>query len=206
MENNDSPELIQERMLQTRNALTDKVVKLEEQVLGTMQTATDAVQSTVETVKDTVDNVRLTMEDTMSSVKETVRQTFDISGHVQERPWLMLGAAVATGFAMGRFAFGRSGPSHKPVEAAAPPLFREPPPAPQPVAATPREPSWLDKLMTRAGNELYKLGEQAMEQAMDSLKHTVHEGVPKLMSEVEDRIVGAVHSPRHGNGHPKVMA
>jgi len=195
VENDNSPEVIREQMQQTRNSLTEKVEKLEEQVIGTMQTATDAVQNTVDTVKDTVDNVRSSVEETVCTVKETVRETFDISSHVRERPWVAVGAAVATGFVVGHFVFGRSGRREE-----APRRFTEPPPSPARFTsdAASQEPSWFSKLMNKAGDELYRLGESAMNQAIASLRTTVSEGVPRLISEVEERITGESHG--HGNG------
>ena len=46
MENNESPELIEQRMQETRNSLTEKVAMLEDHVVGTVQTATSAVKDT----------------------------------------------------------------------------------------------------------------------------------------------------------------
>ena len=97
MENDTSPDVIQKRMQRTRNSLTDKVAQLEEHVMGTVQTATDAVQSTVEAVKGTVQDVRSTVEETVSNVSDTVRSTFDLSSHVRENPWLSMGVATHIG-------------------------------------------------------------------------------------------------------------
>lgn len=197
MENN-SPDLIQERMQETRNSLTDKVAMLEDHVMGTVQTATDAVQSTVEAVKDTMQGVKSSVEETVSTVASTVRDTFDISAHVRENPWLALGIAVASGFAAGRVIF----PGNKKLGERMRVKFEEPPPPMTPVAgqyrpARERTPSWFDRLMDRAGDELVALGESAMQKAMAALKQSVDEGVPRLISEVEHRITG--HNG-HGNG------
>jgi len=201
VENDISPELIQERMQRTRDSLTDKVAQLEEQVIGTVQTATDAMQSTVDTVKDTVDDVRSSVAETVSTVKETVRQTFDVSSHVRERPWLMLGAAVATGFVTSRVVFGHRAKSEtrsgeREAESTRSRFVSEPSNFNPPAAPASKAPSWYDRLMTRVGDELYNLGETAMNQAIEALRTSTNEGVPRLISEVEHLITG--------NGRTKV--
>jgi len=181
MENNDSPELIEKRMQETRNSLTEKVSILENQVMDTVQTATSAVQTTVDTVKDTVENVKATVEETVCSVKDTVRQTFDFSGHVREQPWAMVGGAVAAGWLAGYF-IGRGKERRSETE------YRPFTAAPEPVRQERSEPSWFDKLVARAGDELRKLGESALDQATQSLHQAVNQSVPRLMHEVEDRL------------------
>jgi len=201
VENNESPELIEQRMRETRNSLTEKVAMLEEQVVDTVQSATSAVQNTVETVKDTVENVRTAMQDTVCTVKDTVRQTFDISGHVRAHPWAMVGGATAAGFLTGLFAFGRRGEStdtgyrsyaSTPPSSAA--SFRS-------ASSTPSNPSWLDRLLERAGDELYKLGESALNQALTSLQQSVHQNVPRLIEDVQNRyLFGAEQQGSRANG------
>src|SRR5260370_34005892 len=85
------PEEIREQMAETRAALVDKIDALEEKVLGTVETAQATVEHTVESVKGTV-------EDSVAAVK----RTFDLKYQVEQRPWLMLGASVLGGYALGR--------------------------------------------------------------------------------------------------------
>lgn len=77
MDNISDPESlrIRQQMEETRAALADKLGALERQVTGT-----------VETVKDSV---------------STVRNAFDLELQAQERPWVLLGGAVAVGFWLG---------------------------------------------------------------------------------------------------------
>jgi len=203
VENNESPELIEQRMRETRNALTEKVAMLEEQVVDTVHSATSAVQNTVETVKDTVDNVRTAMQETVCTVKDTVRQTFDVSSHVREHPWGMVGGAAAAGFLTGLFAFGRreesSSASGYRSYASAPPQshaesYRSTP-------STSSGPSWIDRLMERAGDELYKLGESALNQALTALQQSVHQNVPRLIEDVQNRYLFGGQVQGQGNGN-----
>lgn len=116
----EDPEVIKSRMEETRNSLVEKVETLERQVSQTVQEATNVVSTTVESVKDAVDttvgSVKEVVGSTVDSVKDavdttteavqstfdTVKQTFDVAGHVQRSPWLMMGGAVLTGFVAGK--------------------------------------------------------------------------------------------------------
>lgn len=193
MENNESPELIEQRMQETRNSLTEKVSMLEDHVVGTVQTATSAVKDTVETVKDTVQDMKSAMTETVSSVKDTVKQTFDISSHVRDYPWAMVGGATALGFVTGLFVSGRRESSSGSGSTRAfeqVPRYNAEPMAAAPASQTSSRPGWLDKLLERAGDELYKLGESALNQALTSLQQSVHQNVPKLIDNVQNRLMG----------------
>jgi len=104
--------MIERDMEQTRASLVEKVAALENQVVGTLQTATSTVKDTVETVKDTVTNVKEAVTGTVESVKdqvqtsvenvtENVRDAFDLRTHIQRYPWACVGAATAAGFGVG---------------------------------------------------------------------------------------------------------
>jgi len=83
-------EVIHDEMEQTRASLADKLGALENQVRETVSDATDAVHSTVEGVKDVVG--------TVSETFESVTEQLSVTKQVENNPWLMFGAAVATGF------------------------------------------------------------------------------------------------------------
>jgi ElaB/YqjD/DUF883 family membrane-anchored ribosome-binding protein len=109
-------EVIREKMEATRNDLSDKLEKLEKQVVGTVQEATSTVadavhgaKEVVDTVKDTVEGAVEGVKDTMDAVKGTVagaaegvRDAFDLPAHMDRHPWLMMGGAVAVGFVAGK--------------------------------------------------------------------------------------------------------
>jgi len=103
------------------------VESVKETVQGTMGTVKDtvdavkdSVQGTVGTVKDTVDAVRGAASNAAEGVRETfsnaaegvrqglqsatetLRDTFDLPAQVDRHPWLMMGGAVAVGFAVGK--------------------------------------------------------------------------------------------------------
>jgi prophage DNA circulation protein len=120
-------ELIREQMEAKRTELSDKLEKLEKHVVNTVQEATstvadavhgakevvatvkDTVEGAVEGVKGTVENVTGAVggavegvKETVSGAAQTVRETFDLPRQVERHPWLMIGGAVAVGFAAGK--------------------------------------------------------------------------------------------------------
>lgn len=98
----DEPEVIQDNMEQTRQSLAAKLDHLERKVVGTVETVTDSVQKTVESVSETVESVKDNVQETVENVTEGVSNVLDISGHVRNYPWAMLGGSVAVGFVAGR--------------------------------------------------------------------------------------------------------
>jgi ElaB/YqjD/DUF883 family membrane-anchored ribosome-binding protein len=105
---NEPEEVIKQQMLETRASLAEKIETLEQQVVGTVQSATSAVTDTVTSVKEavqqTVEIAKTSVQDTVEAVKDT----FDLSRHVREHPWFMMGGSVALGFA-GGYLLTRSG-------------------------------------------------------------------------------------------------
>jgi len=85
-----TPEKIERDMERTRESITEKVAALENQVLGTIQTATTTVTDTVQAVKEAVTSaptaVKDTVRETIASVKETV-SSFSVSECVSSNPW-----------------------------------------------------------------------------------------------------------------------
>jgi ElaB/YqjD/DUF883 family membrane-anchored ribosome-binding protein len=127
----------------TRNDLSDKIEKLEKQVVDTVQEATstvadavqgakdmvesvkDTVAGTMESVNDTVDAVKGAAENAVEGVKDTlqgaadsVRDTFDLPRQVDRHPWMMMGGAVAVGFVAGKL-FGHAPEARRALSRAA---------------------------------------------------------------------------------------
>jgi ElaB/YqjD/DUF883 family membrane-anchored ribosome-binding protein len=171
----ESPELIEQHMQETRESLTQKVTALEDSVVGGLHNAS-------ETVNSIIDSVKTVVPDTLTSVKDNVvdqvKATFDVSERTRERPWAMIGGAAALGFIAGIVLFrkGTSEPMQKLATASAPPKA-----APQAY----RMPGWLDKVVDRladkVGDEVRKLGEVALATASDSLQRTMEETLPKIL-------------------------
>jgi ElaB/YqjD/DUF883 family membrane-anchored ribosome-binding protein len=173
---NESPELIERQMEETRESLTEKVSLLEQQVTSKIQSATDAVQETVETVKsavtETVDAVKGTVQHSVESVSEGVKEVLDVPKHVRDHPWAMVGGATAAGFFTGLLLFGRR---QVPVAPAMP--FASPAVAP----AASHRPGWLDDLFEAAGREVKKVAEAAIATASASLKQSIGHKLPEFI-------------------------
>jgi len=94
-------DVIKHQMEETRTALTEKLEAVEELVASTVKETTQTVSETVSNVTDTVENTVNTVAESVESVTESVKSAFDISGYVDEHPWLVLGGSVALGYALG---------------------------------------------------------------------------------------------------------
>jgi len=109
MENDNEPEMIRQRMEETRTALSDKLEKLEGQVTGMVGVTADAVTETVENVKETFADATDAVQEKVQAVKEA----FDIRLQFKRHPLLLIGGAVAAGFILTRLlrSSGKSGGS-----------------------------------------------------------------------------------------------
>lgn len=112
MDKQNKPEVIEREMEQTRASLVEKVAALEDQVVGTLQTATSTVKDTVDSVRDTVSSVKDAVTGTVESVKDkvehsvetvsdTMKEAFDLRTHIRNYPWACVGAATFAGFGIG---------------------------------------------------------------------------------------------------------
>jgi len=204
----ESPEVIEQKMVETRDSLTQKVSALETQVTDTIQSATSTVNNIVEQVKTAVPDTIATMKDSFAGVKESVTErvkaTFDVSQHTRDRPWAMVGGAAALGFIGGMILFRRSYGPPEPSRAKSAPSTFAAPLTPAPAAAPMKLPGWLDQIVGRLADkvseEVRKLGEVAVATASASLQQTVERALPTLLgspaaeTEVTNRISGAEHN------------
>lgn len=101
MDNEMSEALLQHQMQETRASLTEKIEILEQKVVGTVENATTAVNATVDAIKETVHETVATVQEGVRDSVATVKDVFDLPGHVQEHPWLMVGGSVAVGYCLG---------------------------------------------------------------------------------------------------------
>jgi ElaB/YqjD/DUF883 family membrane-anchored ribosome-binding protein len=93
----DQAELIRDEMRDTREGLGDKLEALEEKVTGDLGAAQESVAESVHAVTDTVEHVTEGLQHTAESLKEAL----DVSRHVRDYPWLMMGGAAFVGFMAG---------------------------------------------------------------------------------------------------------
>jgi len=191
-----SPDQIERDMAQTRDALTEKVALLENQVLGNIQSVTDGVSEAVDAVKEAVTAaptaVSDTVKQTVEAVKDSVR-SIDVTGCIRDNPGAALGTSVLGGFLFGMMLGG--GRSRRSVPAA--------PFTPQPVAAESggwHLPGFVDDLFGMVGRELKQVAETALASAMASLKENIGTAVPTLVETAVHRVTDAATQANGSNG------
>jgi hypothetical protein len=52
-------------------------------------------------IRQDIESTRASLDQKLDTLETKARQTFDVKHQVSERPWVMLGAAVATGYVLG---------------------------------------------------------------------------------------------------------
>lgn len=214
------PDRIEREMEQTRESITAKVSALENQVLGTIQTATSTIADTVHAVKETVTTaptaVKETVQEAVGAVKESVKETlvsvkdsvasFDLGECVGNHPAAALGVSAAAGFVTGFLLLG----GKEPLMARG---FREPAPNGRPGTvphefapfghtgrSEPARPGMFAGLWAMIGGEVEQLARQALSTALASLKQSVNDRVPRMVDDtvknLADRVTG-----HNGAGH-----
>lgn len=179
----ESTEMIELQMSETRDSLAQKISALEDQVVGTLHDATSTVSGLLDSVKTVVPD---TIAGVQSAVSEQVNTTFNVTKHTREKPWAMVGGAAALGFISGMLLFRRvyAAPAKAGQTLVTPTAAQ-----PHAAASVPRTPiklpGWLDqivdKLATKMTEEMRKIGELAVDTASTSLKQTVETALPRFL-------------------------
>jgi ElaB/YqjD/DUF883 family membrane-anchored ribosome-binding protein len=194
-------DLIKEDIDETRTALTEKLVTLEDQL------------------RDKVEGARETVEETIENVKTSLRK-FSPRHQVQQHPFVMVGAASAAGLLVGqvvqvrraqaaewtatgapaqgaRYAPERPVPQTSAYEDAsdvgsfAPPdqgRWRAERAAYAPAPHRPRRPSVLAKLADTFSDELDMIKAMALAAALDTVRRVAKDSMPKLGEQI-DRVM-----------------
>jgi len=179
----ESTEVIEQKMSDTRDSLTQKVSALENQVVDTLQSASTTVSNMVDQVKTVVPETISGMKVSITGVSDHLKASLDVSKHTRERPWAMVGGAAALGFISGMILFRRSYP---PRYAQSAPVMSPPASsAPRAASAPVKLPGWLDEIVDRlagrVSEEVRKLGEVAVATASASLQQSVERVLPTLL-------------------------
>jgi ElaB/YqjD/DUF883 family membrane-anchored ribosome-binding protein len=186
-----TPEQIQAEMAQTRGALTEKVAALENQVVGTVQTAADTLTGTVESVKSLITTAPGAVSDTVRQaadvVGEKMKQVFDISGHVRSHPWTSVGVSALAGCITSWLIF-RDETERAPVAPAISPAAYTPP-------APPSQPGVFGELLSMIGRKLREAAENVINTASAAVNNTVSEKVPTLVDAAAERLTPGAAEP-----------
>jgi hypothetical protein len=187
--------VIFEQMTETRTALSEKVERLEHQVVDTVQGVTAAVA-------DTVDNVKEAVQDTMQSAKQSVaesvehvKRTFDLKYQVERSPWTMMAGATALGYLGARLLIGRSARgSHAEPEwrAAQPPptVYTE---RNNGTSSEGREPGFVAKIGKTFESEFGQLKELAVGTLFSLVRDMATEAVPEPMENQVRELIDAIN-------------
>lgn len=183
-------EKIQGEMDETRHALADKLATLGDKITGTVEDVEETVENVTETASQTVEAVK----ETVSSTVETVKETFNLQRQVEERPWLVVGAAVLVGYVGGRLIEGaRSRPSRR--EQFWPPrqdgfgydirsAYSGTTESARPQTAagqTASQPSWFSGITQRFGSEINTLKGLALGTLFGVIRDMVTQNVPQAL-------------------------
>ena len=194
----ETPEVIEQQMHDTRQSLAEKLAALETAARETFASVKHDVQEVISPVAGAVGNVRALLggggssgESGVADVPDTIkhgiqqvasaatgeiRDAMDITPQIRENPWQYVGGAVAAGFVVG-LVFGGRTSSAGGVQAA--------------YAAPSGRPGIFDDLVKMLGTEVRKVGEQAITQLTQSVNQSVKSNVPKLVDSAVSRVVDA---------------
>jgi ElaB/YqjD/DUF883 family membrane-anchored ribosome-binding protein len=196
-----SPEEIQYEMSRTREALTEKVAALENQVVGTVQSAADTLTDTVESVKSIITTAPGAVGDSVkqaaAAVSETMKKTFDISCHVREHPWTAVGVSAFAGCITGWLVSSLVERERTPR----PPSMVTPSMGYSPPSEASSKPGVFDELLSMLGRKFREVAENAIESASSAVNQTVREGVPKLIGFPGEAETTRLSSHERGNSY-----
>jgi ElaB/YqjD/DUF883 family membrane-anchored ribosome-binding protein len=169
----------------TRFDLAGKLEALEDQVMGTVQSAQETVEDSIQMAKDTV---------------ATVKRTFDIKHHIEQHPWVAVGGCFLAGLALSAL-FPRvyrrprqtlDRPAGKPTAFPTSPAlsaeqrgdgsFAGAAPQSQDQAAAPSRPGMLDLF----DDEIDKVKGMAIGYVMGLVRDSIKDTVPQLASQIDD--------------------
>jgi len=192
-------ELIRDQMADTRTALTEKLDRLQEQVLGTVEGTTRSVTETVEAVQEAVQDTVGTVKESVQETVLTVKSAFDLTEQTEKHPWLMMGGAVAVGFIGGRLLMG---PNHT---ALPPPSNGSAPPRPparteavkeaasSAASATSATVSWLEELASPLLKQAEGLALGVLAGvAADLIQEKAPEGLRRQLNEMVEKFASTV--------------
>jgi ElaB/YqjD/DUF883 family membrane-anchored ribosome-binding protein len=190
---------IEHDMERTRESITDKVEALENQVLGTIQDATDTVTETVGAVKEAVSTAPTVVRDTLREIIQVVKESvgsFSAIECIRNYPAVALGSTAFAGFLTGYLTGGRR------VNSFAQPLT---PSAPIPQASIPKQSTGLlSELFDRAGGEVRQLADQVLTRGIASLKQNIEKRMPEIVDTVVERMTGAEGTANRKDGVRRV--
>lgn len=186
-----TPEDYEREMLQTRESITEKVAALENQVVGSVQTAAETLSDTVAAVKSFVSHAPETVSEGVkqatAAVSDAVKDSLDISGHVRRHPWAAVGTSTFLGCVVGWLVSRGRSDSGTPtaVNFAVP---AAPPPA---RSSADGKPGLADEFMGMIGDKVKDLARTALEAVSTAVKENIQTGLPQVVNEAAARLTNS---------------
>ena len=156
-------ELIKEDIEQTRAALTEKLVSLEDQLLDKVETAKDTVEKNIENVKEAFRKVSPTHQ-------------------VRRHPFAMIGGSVAAGVIMGKVIQSRSARAKS---------WETVPHERKDVSSVPRRPGLLSRLAETFPGEVAIAKDFAFNLAVEGLREIAKEALPRFEVQIDRAVASA---------------
>jgi hypothetical protein len=132
-------------------------------------------------IRQNIEDTRAALDDKLDTLESKARETFDLKHQVAERPWMMLGAAVAAGYVLGSL-----GGNDEPQRWEGQPMTttdynqHAQPSAPAEPSMGHKVKSGADNLLSQFDDEIDMLKTAAIATITNLLRDTVKEYVPAL--------------------------
>ena len=198
----------------TRAAMTEKLVMLEERIRETVAGAQTSVEEIVEDVGGIVENVKTTVDTTLTAVRQsvagaqtsveeivedvkgivgdtvaTVQRTFDLPMQVEQHPWPMVGGALLVGYMLGSCGGGHPSAPGPTAERGAD-VSRPSPSASRAPSAHPQPQQGLvrglvEQLQDEMQDEIVSLKSAAVGAVISTLRTLFKQAMPTLAPHIE---------------------
>jgi len=151
-------------------------------------------------IRQDIESTRASLDEKLDSLETKARQAFDLNYHVGERPWMMLGAAVAAGYVLGSLggesdqkpSYGQSSFSTTDYSQRA-----SSPSSPSTSSSHSSLSSKADGLLSQLDDEINMLKVAGVNMLTNFLRDTIKEYVPALGHEL-DKQMGTSGQSRSG--------
>ena len=144
-------------------------------------------------IRQGIESTRAALDEKLDTLESKAREAFDLKHQVAERPWMMLGAAVATGYALGSLGGGEPEQRWHGQPMMTSDYTRQGQPMmtndyTQHVshnANEQHEPSRVDSLLAQFDDELDMLKSAAVATLIDFVRSTIREYVPAISQHLD---------------------
>jgi len=141
-------------------------------------------------IRQDIESTRAALDDKLDSLETKARQAFDLNYQVGERPWMMLGAAVAAGYVLGSLG-GESDQQRWQGQPASTTDYNQHASAPSSPSYSSSQSSFSSKadgLLSQFDDEINMLKVAGVNMLTNFLRDTIKEYVPALGQEIDKQL------------------